>query len=168
MPPVNCTASSAVEPGAPWTLYRGVIGNRPRSMNTRWPRSVSRNSMNERAALLLRAPVRMAMGSGVTNAFFGATKRRSKPASFSSKAMYDGTANPAAYSPLATTVGTSRLRAVKWPVLAASLRSHSHPLSSPYIDRITSYVAFDDDDRVGAHWATSPLSLGFSRSSHSL
>ena len=80
----------------------------------------------------------MAIGSGVTNAFFGATNLMSKPASFSSKAMYDGTAKPAAYSPLATTVGTSRLRAVKWPVLAASFLSHSQPLSSPYIDRMTS------------------------------
>src|SRR5438874_12934596 len=68
---------------------------------------------------------------------------------------------------LATTVGTSRLRAVKWPVLAASFLSQSQPFSSPYIDRITSYVAFDDDERVGAHCATSPLSLGSSRSSHS-
>src|SRR5258706_13072664 len=33
---------------------------------------------------------------------------------------------------------------------------------------MTSYVALDDDERVGAHWATSPLSLGLSRSSHSL
>src|SRR5262249_13050846 len=111
---------------------------------------------------------RMAMGSGVTKAFFGATNRRSKPASFSSKAMYDGTAKPAAYSPLATTVGTSRLRAVKWPVLLASFFSQSQPLSSPDIDRMTSYVALDDDERVGAHCATSPLSLGFSRSSQSL
>ena len=62
----------------------------------------------------------------------------SKPASFSSKAMYDGTAKPAANSPLATTVGTSRLRAVKWPVLAASFRSHSQPLSSPCSESITS------------------------------
>src|SRR2546425_8654009 len=137
-------------------------------MNTFWPRSVSRNSMNARAAFGLRAPARMAIGSGVTNAFFGATNLRSKPASFSSNAIYDGTANPAVYSPFATTVGTSRLRAVKCPVLAASFLSHSQPLSSPYIDRITSYVAFDDDERVGAHCATSPLSLGFSRSSHSL
>src|SRR6266446_5013800 len=109
----------------------------------------------------------MAIGSGVTKAFFGATNLRSKPASFSSKAIYDGTANPAVYSPFATTVGTSRLRAVKWPVLAASFLSQSQPFSSPYIDRITSYVAFDDDERVGAHCATSPLSLGSSRSSHS-
>ena len=107
------------------------------------------------------------MGSGVTKAFLGATNLRSKPASFSSNAMYDGTAKPAVNSPLATTVGTSRLRAVKSPVLPASLRSQSQPLSSPCIDSITSYVAFDDDDRVGAHWATSPLSFGFKRSSHS-
>ncbi len=52
--------------------------------------------------------------------------------------MYEGTAKPAVYSPFATTVGTSRLRAVKWPVLAASFFSQSQPLSSPYIDRITS------------------------------
>src|SRR6266508_593119 len=32
---------------------------------------------------------------------------------------------------------------------------------------MTSYVAFDDEERVGAHWATSPLSLGVRRSSHS-
>src|SRR5262249_49627892 len=107
-------------------------------------------------------------GSGVTKAFFGAAYLMSKPASFSSNAMYDGTANPAANSPLATTVGTSRLRAVKWPVLAASRRSQSQPLSSPNMDRITSYVAFDDDERVGAHCATSPFNLGLSRSSHSL
>src|SRR5262249_11716890 len=104
---------------------------------------------------------------GVTKAFFGATNLRSKPASFSSKAMYDGTANPAANSPLATTVGTSRLRAVKSPVLPASFLSHSQPLSSPCIDSITSYVAFDDDDRVGAPWAASLLSFEFSRSSQS-
>src|SRR5213593_1122247 len=166
-PPVNSTAISALEPGAPWTLYLGVIGKSPRSVKTLCPRSVSRNSMKARAALGLRAPARMAIGSGVTKAFFGATNLMSKPASFSSNAMYDGTAKPALYSPLATTVGTSRLRAVKWPVFAASFLSHSQPLSSPCIDRITSYVAFDDDDRVGAHCATSPLSLGFSRSSHS-
>ena len=64
--------------------------------------------------------------------------------------------------------GWEWLRAVKSPVLPASLRSQSQPLSSPYIDRITSYVALEDDDRVGAHCATSPLSLGLSRSSHSL
>src|SRR5689334_12766097 len=136
-------------------------------MKTFCPRSLRRNSMKARAALGLRAPVRMAIGSGVTNAFLGATNLRSNPASFSSNAMYEGTANPAVYSPLATTVGTSRLRAVKWPVFAASLRSHSQPLSSPYIDSTTSYVAFEDDERVGAHCATSPLSLGFSRSSQS-
>src|SRR5881296_2576188 len=166
-PPVNSTAISAVEPGGPCTLYLGVIGKRPRSMNTFWPRSVSRNSMNARAAFGLRAPARMAIGSGVTNAFFGATNLRSKPASFSSNAIYDGTANPAVYSPLATTLGTSRLRAVKCPVLAASFLSHSQPLSSPCNERMTSYVAFDDDERVGAHCATSPLSLGLSRSSQS-
>ena len=167
IPSVNCTASSAVEPGGPWTLYFGVTGNRPRSMKTFWPRSVRRNSTKARAALGLREPARMAIGSGVTNAFLGATKRMSKPASFSSNAMYDGTANPAAYSPLATTFGTSRLRAVKCPVLAASFLSHSQPLSSPCSERITSYVAFEDDDRVGAHCATSPFSLGLRRSSHS-
>src|SRR5438034_4513953 len=70
-------------------------------------------------------------------------------------------------SPLATTLGTSRLRAVKCPVLAASFLSHSQPLSSPCNERMTSYVAFDDDERVGAHCATSPLSLGLSRSSQS-
>ena len=43
--------------------------------------------MKARAAFGLRAPARMAMGSGVTKAFFGATNLRSKPASFSSKAM---------------------------------------------------------------------------------
>jgi hypothetical protein len=32
---------------------------------------------------------------------------------------------------------------------------------------MTSYVAFDDDERVGAHCATSPLSFGCRRSSHS-
>src|SRR6266436_8035558 len=167
-PPVNSTAVSAVEPAAPCTLYFGLTEKSPRSVKTLCPRSVSRNSMKARAALGLRAPARIAMGSGVTNAFFGATNLRSKPASFSSNAIYDGTANPAVYSPFATTVGTSRLRAVKCPVLAASFLSQSQPLSSPCIDRITSYVAFDDDDRVGAHCATSPLSLGFSRSSHSL
>src|SRR5262249_12538368 len=167
-PPVNSTAISAGEPGAPCTLYFGVIGKRPRSMNTRCPPSLRGNSMNARAALGLRAPARMAIGSGVTNAFFGATNLRSKPASFSSKAMYEGTANPAANSPLATTVGTSRLRAVKSPVLPASFLSQSQPLSSPCTDRITSYVAFDDDDRVGAHCPPAPLSLGFRRSSHSL
>ena len=164
---MNSTASSAGEPGGPCTLYFGVIGNSPRSMKTRWPRSLRRNSTNARAAFGLRAPARIAMGSGVTKAFLGATNLRSKPASFSSNAMYDGTAKPAVNSPLATTVGTSRLRAVKSPVLPASLRSQSQPLSSPCIDSITSYVAFDDDDRVGAHWATSPLSFGFRRSSHS-
>src|SRR5262249_880751 len=102
------------------------------------------------------------------NAFFGATNLRSKPASFSSNAMYEGTAKPALYSPLATTVGTSRLRAVKNPVLPASRRSQSQPLSSPCMARITSYVAFDDDERVGGDWATWALSLGCSRSSHSL
>ena len=107
------------------------------------------------------------MGSGVTKAFFGATYLMSKPASFSSKAMYDGTAKPAANSPLATTVGTSRLRAVKWPVLAARRVSHSHPFSSPSMESMTSYVAFEEDERVGAHCATSPLSFGFSRSSQS-
>src|SRR5213593_2936161 len=81
--------------------------------------------------------------------------------------MYEGTAKPAAYSPLATTLGTSRLRAVKCPVLAASFLSHSQPLSSPCNERMTSYVAFDDDERVGAHCATSPLSLGLRRSSQS-
>ena len=160
-------AAIAVDPGGPCTLYLGVIGNRPRSMKTFWPRSLSRNSTKARAALGLREPARMAIGSGVTKAFFGATNFSSKPASFSSKAIYDGTANPAVYSPFATTVGTSRLRAVKWPVLAASFLSQSQPFSSPYIDRITSYVAFDDDERVGAHCATSPLSFGSSRSSHS-
>ena len=43
--------------------------------------------MKARAAFGLREPARMAMGSGVTNAFFGATNLMSKPASFSSKAM---------------------------------------------------------------------------------
>ena len=43
--------------------------------------------MKARAALRLRAPARMAIGSGVTKAFLGATNLRSKPASFSSKAM---------------------------------------------------------------------------------
>ena len=43
--------------------------------------------MKARAAFGLRAPARIAMGSGVTNAFFGATNFRSKPASFSSNAM---------------------------------------------------------------------------------
>jgi hypothetical protein len=56
---------------------------------------------------------------------------------------------------------------VKWPVFCASFFSQSQPLSSPCIERITSYVAFDDDERVGAHCATSPLSFGFKRSSHS-
>src|SRR5262249_18589871 len=97
----------------------------------------------------------------------GGTKLRWTRAGFSSTAMWDGTGRPAVNSPLATTVGTSRLRAVKSPVLPASRRSQSQPLSSPSIDRITSYVAFDDEDRVGAHCATSPLSLGFRRSSHS-
>src|SRR5207245_10692027 len=87
IPPVNYTASSSVEPGGPWTLYFGVTGNSPRSMNTLLPRSVRRNSTKARAALGLREPARMAIGSGVTNAFLGATKRMSKPASFSSKAM---------------------------------------------------------------------------------
>ena len=94
--------------------------------------------MKARAAFGLREPARIAIGSGVTNAFFGATNFSSKPASFSSNAMYDGTAKPALYSPLATTVGTSRLRAVKNPVFAASFRSQSQPLSSPWMDRITS------------------------------
>src|SRR5262245_18287768 len=122
--------------------------------------------MNARAAMGWRAPRRIAMGSGVTKAFFGATNLRSKPASFSSNAMYDGTAKPAVNSPLATTVGTSRLRAVKSPVLPASLLSQSQPRSSPSMERITSYVAFDDEDRVGAHCATSPLSLGFRSEEH--
>ena len=52
--------------------------------------------------------------------------------------LWAGTANPAEYSPLATTVGTSRLRAVKCPVLSESFFSHCQPLSSPYIDRMTS------------------------------
>src|SRR6266852_1515633 len=143
------------------------MGKSPRSMKTFCPRSVRRNSTKARAALGFRAPARMAMGSGVTKAFLGATYLMSKPASFSSKAMYDGTAKPAANSPLATTVGTSRLRAVKCPVLAASRVSHSQPFSSPKSERMTSYVALDDDERVGAHWATSPLSLGLRRSSHS-
>ena len=43
--------------------------------------------MKARAALGLREPARIAIGSGVTNAFFGATNFSSKPASFSSKAM---------------------------------------------------------------------------------
>ena len=43
--------------------------------------------MKARAALGLREPARIAIGSGVTNAFFGATYFSSKPASFSSKAM---------------------------------------------------------------------------------
>ena len=56
-------------------------------MNTFCPRSVMRNSMKARAAFGLRAPARMAMGSGVTKAYLGATNLMSKPASFSSKAM---------------------------------------------------------------------------------
>ena len=52
--------------------------------------------------------------------------------------MYDGTAKPAANSPLATTFGTSRLRAVKWPVLSASFFSQSQPVSSPVAWSITS------------------------------
>ena len=43
--------------------------------------------MKARAAFGLRAPARMAIGSGVTKAFLGATNWMSKPASFSSKAM---------------------------------------------------------------------------------
>ena len=86
-PPVNSTAVSAVEPGGPCTLYLGFTEKSPRSMKTFCPRSVSRNSTNARAALGLRAPARIAMGSGVTKAFLGATYLMSKPASFSSKAM---------------------------------------------------------------------------------
>src|SRR5574337_788747 len=167
-PPVNSTASSAVDPGGPCTLYFGVIGKRPRSMKTRCPCSVRRNSTKARAALGCLAPARIPMGSGVTNAFFGDTNLMSKPASRSSKAMYDGTAKPTANSPLATTDGTSRLRAVKMPELAASRWSHSQPLASPFSWRTTSYVAWDEDERVGAHWATFPLSFGFSTSSQSL
>ena len=124
---MNSTAFSATEPGGPWTLYLGVIGNSPRSMKTRWPRSVSRNAMNARAARGCFAPARIAIGSGVTKAFFGATNLTSKPASTSSNAMYEGTAKPAANSPLATTDGTSRLRAVKMPELAARRLSHCQP-----------------------------------------
>jgi len=56
---------------------------------------------------------------------------------------------------------------VKCPVLAARRASHSQPLFSPWSESITSYVAFEEDERVGAHCATSPLSLGWRRSSHS-
>ena len=87
MPPVNSTAISAREPGAPCTRYFGVIGNTPRSIATRWPRSDSMNSMNARAAFGCLAPARMAIGSGVIQAVFGATNLMSKPASRSSNAM---------------------------------------------------------------------------------
>src|SRR5574342_400474 len=120
--------------------------------------------MKARAVRGCFAPARIAIGSGVTKAFFGATNLMSKPASTSSNAMYEGTAKPAANSPFATTDGTWRLRAVKMPELAASRLSHSQPAWSPRLWRTISYVAWLDEDRVGAHWATLPLSLGWRRS----
>ena len=73
MPPVNSTAISAWEPGLPWTRYFGVIGNTPRSIATRCPRSDSMYSMNARAALGCLVPAMMPIGSGVIQAVFGAT-----------------------------------------------------------------------------------------------
>jgi hypothetical protein len=91
-------------------LYFGVIGNSPRSMNTRWPRSLRRNSMKARAAFgIARAGEdrhRLGRDEGVLRRDeFQIEAPRASPRT----AMYDGTAKPALNSPLATTVGTSRL-----------------------------------------------------------
>ena len=88
-PPVNSTAISIFEPGAPCIRNFGLMGKSPLSMKTFWPCSVRRNSMNARAAFGCFAPARMAMGSGVTNAFFGATNLMSKPETLSSNATYE-------------------------------------------------------------------------------